>query len=138
MFHLEVIQKNGDRIYSTKVMELFRNPKNRGKIEDPDGVIKVENIMCGDVIELFLKVDNEIIEDIKFRTFGCAAAIATSSIITEMVIGKTLNDAMKITGQDIINELGGLPPIKIYCSNLVVDALHAMIRDYREKKSKAG
>ena len=121
-------------MYSEKVIELFKNPKNMGKIEDPDGVAKVKNLFCGDVIELYIKVENDIVIDIKFRTFGCAAAIATSSILTEMVIGKILDEAMKITGQDVVKELGGLPPIKIYCSNLVTDALQAAIRDYREKK----
>jgi len=124
-------------MYSEKVMELFKNPKNMGKIEDPNVVAKVENLFCGDMIELYIKVENDIIIDIKFRTFGCAAAIATSSMITEMVIGKTLDEAMKITGQDVVKELGGLPPIKIYCSNLVTDALQAAIRDYCEKKGEA-
>jgi nitrogen fixation NifU-like protein len=125
-------------MYTEKVMELFNNPKNMGKIRDPDAVMKVKNLICGDVIELYIMVENNVITDIKFRTFGCAAAIATSSIITEMVIGKSLVEAMKITRQDVVNELGGIPPIKIYCSNLVVDALHDAIKGYRERKCVAG
>ncbi|UCG04239.1 MAG: iron-sulfur cluster assembly scaffold protein [Candidatus Heimdallarchaeota archaeon] len=123
-------------MYSEKVMELFKNPKNMGKIEDPDGVVKVENLFCGDVIELYIKVEKDIIIDIKFRTFGCAAAIATSSMITEMVIGKTLDEAMKITCKNVVNELGDLPPIKIYCSNLVAEALHAVIKDCWKRRVK--
>jgi nitrogen fixation NifU-like protein len=130
--------RSGERMYSDKVMELFKNPKNMGKIENPDGVVKVENLICGDKIEFYIKVENDIITNIKFRTFGCAAAIAASSIITEIVRDNTLDEAMNITGQDIVNELGGLPPIKIYCTNLVVDALHAVIDNYHERKAKSG
>jgi nitrogen fixation NifU-like protein len=118
-------------MYTEKVMELFNNPKNMGKIREPDAVMKVKNLICGDVIELYIMVENEVIADVKFRTFGCAAANAASSIITEIVKDKTLDEAMNIIGQDVVNELGGLPPIKIYCSNLVVDALHDVIKGYR-------
>lgn len=124
-------------MYSEKVMELFRNPKNMGEIENPDGVGKVGNPKCGDLMELFIKVENDIITDVKFKTFGCAAAIATSSMITEMAKGKTLDEAMKITRKDVADELEGLPPIKMHCSNLAADALHAAIEDYRKKKGEA-
>lgn len=124
-------------MYSEKVMELFRNPKNMGEIEKPDGVGKVGNPKCGDLMELYIKVENDVITDVKFKTFGCAAAIATSSMITEMAIGKTLDEAMKITREDVADELEGLPPIKMHCSNLAADALHAAIEDYRKKKGLA-
>lgn len=125
-------------MYSEKVMEMFRNPKNMGEIENPDGVGKVGNPKCGDLMELYIKVENDIITDVKFKTFGCAAAIATSSMITEMAKGKTLDDAMKITREDVADELEGLPPIKMHCSNLAADALHAAIEDYRKKKGELG
>jgi len=125
-------------MYSEKVMELFRNPKNMGEIENPDGVGKVGNPKCGDLMELYIKVENDIITDIKFKTFGCAAAIATSSMITEMAKGKTLDEAMKITREDVADELEGLPPVKMHCSNLAADALKAAIEDYRKKKSEVG
>jgi nitrogen fixation NifU-like protein len=124
-------------MYSEKVMEMFRNPKNMGEIENPDGVGKVGNPKCGDLMELYIKVENDIITDVKFKTFGCAAAIATSSMITEMAKGKTLDEAMKITRKDVADELEGLPPIKMHCSNLAADALHAAIEDYRKKKGEA-
>lgn len=123
-------------MYSDKVMELFKNPKNMGEIENPDGVGRVGNPKCGDLMELYIKVEDDIITDIKFKTFGCAAAIATSSMITEMAIGKTLDEAWKITRQDVADELEGLPPIKMHCSNLAADALHAAIEDYRKKKGQ--
>ncbi len=125
-------------MYSEKVMEMFRNPKNMGEIENPDGVGRVGNPKCGDLMELYIKVENHIITDVKFKTFGCAAAIATSSMITEMAKGKTLDEALKITRQDVADELEGLPPIKMHCSNLAADALHAAIEDYRKKKVEAG
>lgn len=125
-------------MYSEKVMEMFKNPKNMGEIEDPDGVGRVGNPKCGDLMELYIKVENDIITDIKFKTFGCAAAIATSSMITEMAKGKTLDEALEITRQDVADELEGLPPIKMHCSNLAADALHAAIEDYRKKKDTRG
>jgi nitrogen fixation NifU-like protein len=118
-------------MYNEKIMELFRNPNNLGTIENPDGKVKLENLVCGDEIEFYMKVENEIITEMKFKTFGCAAAIAASSIITEMVIGKTLEEVMKITSKDVIEELGGIPPIKRYCIELVVEALPLMIEDYK-------
>lgn len=123
-------------MYNEKVMELFKNPRNIGKIKDADGVGKVENPKCGDKLELYIKVENEIITDVKSKTSGCAAAIAASSIITEMVKDKNLDEVMNITGQDVVDELGGLPLFKIICSYLAVDALHAAIEDYCEKKGE--
>lgn len=122
--------------YSKKVMEHFMNPRNVGVIEDPDGYGRVGNPVCGDLMEIFIKVRDERIEDIKFRTFGCGAAIATSSMITEMARGKSLEEAMRITRNDVADALDGLPPQKMHCSNLAADALHAAINDYLSKKQK--
>jgi nitrogen fixation NifU-like protein len=124
-------------MYSEKVMEMFKNPKNMGEIENPDGVGRVGNPKCGDLMELYIKVENDIITDVKFKTFGCAAAIATSSMITEMAVGKTLDEAMKISRQDVADELEGLPPVKMHCSNLAADALQAAIEDYRKKQTES-
>jgi nitrogen fixation NifU-like protein len=120
-------------LYSKEVMKYFFHPKNVGKIENPDGIGKVGNIQCGDIMHLYIKINNNKIKDIKFETFGCIAAIATSSYITELVKGKTIEEAMKITRDDIIKGLGGLPPIKIHCSVLAVDALTEAIYDYLSK-----
>nr|7C8N_A Chain A, Nitrogen-fixing NifU domain protein [Methanothrix thermoacetophila] len=128
-----MIQQTG---YSKKVMEHFMNPRNVGVIDDPDGYGKVGNPVCGDLMEIFIKVGDEKIEDIKFRTFGCGAAIATSSMITEMARGKSLEEAMRITRNDVADALDGLPPQKMACSNLAADALHAAINDYLSKKQK--
>ncbi|MDH7596465.1 MAG: Fe-S cluster assembly scaffold protein NifU [Methanothrix sp.] len=122
--------------YSKKVMEHFMNPRNVGVIEDPDGYGRVGNPVCGDLMEIFIKVKDEKIEDIRFRTFGCGAAIATSSMITEMARGKSLEEAMRITRNDVADALDGLPPQKMHCSNLAADALHAAINDYLSKKQK--
>lgn len=122
--------------YSKKVMEHFMNPRNVGVIEDPDGYGRVGNPVCGDLMEIFIKVKDDKIEDIKFRTFGCGAAIATSSMITEMARGKSLGEAMRITRNDVADALDGLPPQKMHCSNLAADALHAAINDYLSKKQK--
>jgi len=119
--------------YSEKVMDHFMNPRNVGVIEDPDGYGKVGNPTCGDVMEMFIRVKEDRIEEIKFRTFGCGAAIATSSMTTEMALGKTVEEGMKITRQDVAGELGGLPPNKMHCSNLAADALHMALEDYRNK-----
>lgn len=119
--------------YSEKVMEHFRNPKNVGIIEDPDGVGEVGNPVCGDMMTFYIKVKDNRLEDVKFQTFGCGAAIAVSSMISEMAKGKTLDEAMKITNSDVANELGGLPKHKLHCSNLGADALHKAIENYREK-----
>ncbi len=127
-------------MYSQKVIEHFTNPQNMGEIKNPDGAGKVGNPICGDLMLLTIKVGKrdgkKIIEDIKFKTFGCAAAIATSSIITEMAKGKTLEEASKITRAEVADELEGLPPIKMHCSNLAADALRAAISDYRSKSNK--
>ena len=123
-------------MYSEKVIEHFRNPRNMGEIKDADGVGTVGNPVCGDLMTIYIKVKDNKIVDIKFKTFGCAAAIATSSMITELAKGKTLEEAMKITRKDVADELDGLPPIKMHCSNLAADALHAAIKDYWEKQKK--
>ena len=122
--------------YSKKVMEHFMNPKNVGVIEDPDGYGKVGNPVCGDVMEIFIKVKDDIITDIKFRTFGCGSAIATSSMITELAKGKHVDEAIKITRNDVADELDGLPPQKMHCSNLAADALNEAIKDYKSKNKK--
>jgi nitrogen fixation NifU-like protein len=122
-------------MYSKKVIEQFLNPKNMGKITDADGVGNVGNILCGDQMNLYIRVGkNDVIEDVKFESFGCAAAIATSSIITEMAKGKTIDEALKIDRDAIAKELGGLPPIKMHCSNMASQALKKAIEDYRNRK----
>jgi nitrogen fixation NifU-like protein len=121
-------------VYSEKVMDHFRNPRNMGEIPDADGVGTVGNPVCGDVMTVYIKIRDNMIDDIKFKTFGCGAAIATSSMITELAKGKTLDDALRITRANVAEGLGGLPPIKMHCSNLAADALHAAIKDYKEKK----
>ena len=120
--------------YSKKVMEHFINPRNVGTIENPDGYGKVGNPVCGDVMEIFIKVKDDIITDIKFKTFGCGSAIATSSMVTELAKGKHVDDALKITRNDVANELDGLPSQKMHCSNLAADALQEAIKNYKEKK----
>ncbi|MDD5589950.1 MAG: iron-sulfur cluster assembly scaffold protein [Candidatus Portnoybacteria bacterium] len=123
-------------MYSKKVIEQFLNPKNMGKLENANGVGSVGNILCGDQMNLYIKVGkNGVIEDVKFESFGCAAAIATSSIITEMAKGKTLDEALKIDQETVAKELGGLPPIKMHCSNMAAEALKKAIEDYRKKNS---
>jgi FeS cluster assembly scaffold protein NifU len=124
--------------YTDKVMEHFRNPRNVGTIDNPDGYGKVGNPVCGDLMEIFINVEKdeseeERITDIKFRTFGCGSAVATSSMVTEMAKGMTLDEAYKITRNDVAEELEGLPPIKMHCSNLAADALHAAIDNYRKE-----
>ena len=116
--------------YSEKVMEHFRNPRNVGKIENPDGVGYVGNPICGDIMELYIKVEDSIIKDAKFKTFGCGAAIATSSMVTELVKGKSINEALAISNKAVAEALGGLPPIKMHCSVLAEEALKSAIDDY--------
>jgi nitrogen fixation NifU-like protein len=127
-------------LYTKKVLETFKNPHNYGKIKNADGTGKVGNIICGDVMHLYIKVakneKEEIIKDIKFETYGCVAAISTSSIITDLAKGKTINEALKITKDNIIKSLGGLPAIKYHCSVLAVDALVEAIYDYFLKNKK--
>ena len=122
--------------YNETVMDHFMNPRNVGVIENPDGYGKVGNPVCGDLMEIFINVKDDRINDIKFRTFGCGSAIAVSSMVTEMAKGKTLDEAIKITRNDVAEELGGLPPQKMHCSNLGADALHAAIKDYWVKIGK--
>lgn len=121
-------------MYTEKVMEHFRKPRNMGEMPDADGVGTVGNPVCGDLMTIYIKVKDNRIADIKFKTFGCGAAIATSSMITELAKGKTLEEAMKITRSDVAESLGGLPPIKMHCSNLAADGLHAAIEDYFKKR----
>jgi len=120
--------------YSKKVMEHFMNPKNVGTIENPDGYGKVGNPVCGDLMEMYLTVKDDIITDMKFQTFGCGSAIATSSMVTELAKGMHVDEAMKITRNNVADELDGLPPKKMHCSNLAADALHEAIKDYKGKK----
>ena len=121
-------------MYNEKVREAFANPKNVGFIEDADGVGKVGNATCGDIMEISLKIKDDVIVDAKFRTFGCAAAIATSSTATEMVKGMTIDEALKLTNSQVVKELEGLPPQKIHCSVLAEEAIKEAINDYRNKK----
>lgn len=123
-------------MYSDKVLEHFNNPRNMGEIQNADAIGKVGNPVCGDLIWIYIKVKNDIITDVKFKTFGCAAAIATSSMITELAKGKTLKEALKLTRQDVAEHLQGLPPIKMHCSNLASDGLHHAIEDYLKKQGR--
>jgi nitrogen fixation NifU-like protein len=135
-------------MYSRKVMDHFKNPRNMGEMKDPDGVGRVGNPICGDVMHIYIKVGSksgeEIIEGIKFQTFGCVSAIATTSMTTQLAKGMTLEKARKITRKDVADALDGLPPIKVHCSNLASEALHAAIDDYyakggsKTKKNKSG
>ena len=121
-------------MYSEKVMDHFKNPRNVGEMENPSGIGKVGNPVCGDMMEIYIKVENERIVDVKFKTFGCGAAIATSSMVTEMVKGKTLDEALQISNKAVADALGGLPPVKMHCSVLAEDALKSAIEDYRAKQ----
>ena len=123
--------------YSEKVKEHFRNPRNVGEIINPDGVGKVGNPVCGDIMELYIRVQEGLITDAKFKTFGCGAAIATSSMVTEMVKNKTIEEALKISNRAVAEALGGLPPIKMHCSVLAEEALKNAIYDYLMSSSKA-
>jgi nitrogen fixation NifU-like protein len=125
-----------DAMYSKEVMEHFRNPRNMGTMENPDGVGKVGNPVCGDMMEVYIRVKDNIIKDIKFQTFGCVAAIATTSMLTELAKGKTIAEAGKLSNKNVADALGGLPPIKMHCSNLAADALHAAIKDYKSRKGE--
>jgi nitrogen fixation NifU-like protein len=121
-------------MYSKKVMDHFMNPRNVGELVDADGVGTVGNPVCGDLMTVYIKVKDNTVADIKFKTFGCGAAIATSSMMTELAKGKTLEEALKITRSDVAENLDGLPPKKMHCSNLAADALHEAIKDYEKKK----
>lgn len=120
-------------MYSEKVMEHFKNPRNVGEIENADGVGEVGNPQCGDIMKIYLKIDDDIITDVKFKTFGCGSAIASSSMATELVKGKSIDDAMKLTNQAVTESLDGLPPVKIHCSVLAEQAIKAALLDYSEK-----
>lgn len=119
--------------YTDTVLDHFLNPRNMGELQDANGVGKVGNSKCGDIMEMYLKIHNNVIEDVKFKTFGCAAAIASSSISTTMIIGKTISEALKITNKDVLNALGGLPPVKIHCSLLAEEAIKSAISNYYER-----
>ena len=123
-------------LYSEKVMDHFQNPRNVGKLDDADGIGEVGNAKCGDIMRMYIKVEDNIITDVKFKTFGCGAAIATSSKATELVKGLTLEEAEKITNKMVMESLGGLPPVKVHCSVLAEEALHAAIQDYRERLAR--
>jgi len=125
-------------MYSEKVMDHFMNPRNVGELKEADGAGTVGNPVCGDMMTFQIKVENDKLTDIKFKTFGCGAAIAVSSMVTEMALGKTLDEAMKITNKDVAAELDGLPQNKMHCSNLGADALHKAIEDYRAKAGSGG
>ncbi|HOT94239.1 MAG TPA: Fe-S cluster assembly scaffold protein NifU [Methanoregulaceae archaeon] len=118
-------------MYSEKVMDHFMNPRNQGEIENPDGVSEVGNPRCGDIMKIFLKVKDDRIEDVKFQTFGCGAAVASSSMATELIRGKTLEEAWELTNTAVAEALGGLPPAKLHCSVLAEEGIHGAINDYR-------
>ncbi|MDR3049623.1 MAG: Fe-S cluster assembly scaffold protein NifU [Elusimicrobiota bacterium] len=122
--------------YSEKVMEHFANPRNVGEIAQADGIGEIGNPVCGDMMSFYIKVKDNKIEDVKFKTFGCGAAIAVSSMVSEMAKGKTIEEALQITNDSVAKELGGLPPNKMHCSNLGADALHRAIEDYQKKRNK--
>ena len=121
-------------MYNENVMEVFKNPKNVGEIENPDGIGTVGNASCGDIMQISLKIENDIIVDAKFKTFGCAAAIATSSTATEMIKGMTVEEALKVTNKKVVETLGGLPSQKLHCSVLAEEAIKKAIEDYQSKK----
>lgn len=123
-------------MYNEKVMAAFQNPQNVGEIENPDGIGTVGNASCGDIMQISLRIENDIITDAKFKTFGCAAAIATSSTATQMVIGMTVEEALQLTNKKVVEVLEGLPPQKIHCSVLAEEAIKAAIEDYRKKQGK--
>ncbi|RJE48343.1 MULTISPECIES: Fe-S cluster assembly scaffold protein NifU [unclassified Dehalobacter] len=123
-------------MYSEKVIDHFTNPRNVGDIENANGVGQVGNAKCGDIMRISMVVENDVIKDIKFKTFGCGAAVATSSMVTEMVKGKSVNEALDISNAAVAEALGGLPEAKLHCSNLAADAVHEAIKDYIQKKTK--
>lgn len=120
-------------MYSEKVMDHFVNPRNVGEIQEADGVGEVGNPRCGDIMKMYLDIEGDIIKDVKFKTFGCGSAIASSSMVTELIKGKTIEEAMKITNQDVADELGGLPPVKMHCSVLAEQAIKSALLDYSKK-----
>ena len=122
-------------MYTEKVMDHFSNPRNVGEIENASGVGEVGNASCGDIMRISLQVEDDVIQDVKFKTFGCGAAIATSSMVTEMAIGKTIDEALILTNQTVAEALDGLPPAKMHCSNLAADALHEAIKNYKDQNA---
>lgn len=120
-------------MYSEKVMDHFMNPRNVGEIENADGVGQVGNAKCGDIMRMYLKIDDNVITDVKFKTFGCGAAVATSSMATELIKGKTVDEALTVTNKAVAEALDGLPPIKMHCSNLAEEAIRAAVNDYKKK-----
>ena len=120
--------------YSEKVMDHFTNPRNVGEIEDADGIGEVGNAKCGDIMKMYLKIDGDVITDVKFKTFGCGAAVATSSMATEMIKGKTINEALQLTNKAVMEALDGLPPVKVHCSVLAEQAVKAALTDYYKKQ----
>jgi nitrogen fixation NifU-like protein len=123
-------------MYSEKVMDHFANPRNVGEIENADGVGEVGNAVCGDIMRITLKIENDVIVDVKFKTFGCGAAVATSSMATEMIKGKTVDEALQLTNKAVMEALDGLPPVKVHCSVLAEEAVQAAILDYKKKQGK--
>lgn len=123
-------------MYSEKVMDHFMNPRNVGEIDNADGVGQVGNAKCGDIMKIYLKIENDIIKEAKFKTFGCGAAVATSSMATELIVGKTIEEALKITNKAVADALDGLPPVKMHCSNLAEEAIKAAIEDYLIKTGR--
>ena len=123
-------------LYSEKVLDHFSNPRNVGEIEDADAVGEVGNAKCGDIMKMDIKVENDVITDVKFKTFGCCAAIATSSMATEMVKGKSIDEALQLTNKAVAEALDGLPPVKMHCSLLAEQAIHAAVEDYQKKHPK--
>lgn len=121
-------------MYTEKVLDHFENPRNVGELPDANGIGEVGNPTCGDITKIYLKIEDNIIKDIKFKTFGCAAAVASSSMLTEMAKGKTIEEALKITDQMVADELDGLPPQKLHCSNMAADAMHVAVEDYRKRQ----
>lgn len=124
-------------MYNEKVMEIFKNPQNVGEVENYNAIGTVGNETCGDIMQITLRIENNVIVDAKFKTFGCAAAITSSSVATTMIKGKTIEEALKITNKDVVTELEGLPPQKIHCSVLAEDAIRAAIENYRENQSRS-
>ena len=124
-------------MYSEKVMDHFSNPRNVGEIENADGIGEIGNAKCGDIMKMYLKVEDGVIVDVKFKTFGCGAAIATSSMATELIIGKTVQEALKLTNKAVAEALDGLPPVKMHCSLLAEEAIHAAVEDYMKNHPEA-
>ena len=120
-------------LYSEKVMDHFANPRNVGELPDANGIGEVGNAKCGDIMQMFLKIESDVIVDVKFKTFGCGAAVATSSMATELIKGKTVPEALQVTNKAVMEALDGLPPVKVHCSLLAEEAIHAALWDYAEK-----